>query len=491
MHALLATRVRRSALLALLVCPLTAPPLGAEPPPPDQCPLIGGRSGAGQAEDAIPTRLREGMVLGIGDLLHLRELIPIEVWRHREHFFHEGMRMEIGPCHRRYPVPSFVSRATEEFAGRARIDDEGNLSHYTAGLPFPPGGIDPQAPDAGVRWAWNFEQRYMGSGPIGKFRITDMPSRTMGSVQTYRGSFFFVKIRHRADMARSDYTVPDGDSAVWAAGGRFDEPFNARHLAWRQLRSSASRESYSEPDDTFVYVPTMRKMRRAATTWVDGLYTPRYRVGGGSGGGGLAVGGSQYSGSEGSINPTSSESTIVTENLRRGFVGLAIRPNAYRWRMLGEREVIAPLNGTREGYPIEEHRNFGPTGLSVGSDRWEVRWAVVLLGERLDRGGDFQKVILYVDYQTQQLLYWMTRRSNGREVDVGIPVHRFSGDLAHYPMWPSGENAYVFDPVATVSFSALDGGTGWRRESYDVTSVPPEEMSMRKYTSTDFLMRGH
>ena len=31
-------------------------------------------------------------------------LLPPEIWRNREQFFHDGMRLEIGPCHRRYPV---------------------------------------------------------------------------------------------------------------------------------------------------------------------------------------------------------------------------------------------------------------------------------------------------------------------------------------------------------------------------------------------------
>ena len=70
----------------------------------------------------------------------------------------------------------------------------------------------------------------------------------------------------------------------------------------------------------------------------------------------------------------------MTENLRRGFTGLALRPNAYVWRVQGEREVLAPINVTRGGYPEDRERNFGPSGLSVGNDRWDVRYAVVIQG---------------------------------------------------------------------------------------------------------------
>jgi len=299
-----------------------------------------------------------------------------------------------------------------------------------------------------------------------------------------------IRTGHRADLYDKSYSVDEGAEAIWIAGGRFDEPFNARHLAWKQARPYPTEESYTEPDDIFVYVPTMRKMRRAASAWVDGVFTPRYRVSGDAGGGGIAVGSGGYAGATGAISPTSAESTLVTENLYRGFTTLALRPNAYHWRILGEREVIAPINATREGYPASEGRNFGPSGLSVGSDRWDVRYAVILRGDRRVPGGDFDTLILYLDYQTQQPLYWVTRTRDGRELDVTIPVHRFSGDLSRYPAWPNGEAANVFDPVAAVSYSATEGGTGWRRESYDILSVPPEG-GLRKYTSTDFLIRGH
>ncbi len=48
----------------------------------------------------------------------------------------------------------------------------------------------------------------------------------------------------------------------------------------------------------------------------------------------------------------------------------------------------------------------------------------------------------------------------------------------------------VFDPVAAV-FYYVPGGAGWRRESYDVRSVPVDPARLRKLTSTDELMKGH
>ena len=149
---------------ALAACLGAAGVAAAGLPPEDECPLLGGIPGGAPSEDAVPTLVREGTMLGFSDLLLLRGLLPDEVWRNRDQFFHDGMRMLIGPCHRRYPAPRFYDHATQEFAGRSTIDRHGNLSGYVAGLPFPPDRIDPEAGDAGVRWAWNLEHRYRGRG---------------------------------------------------------------------------------------------------------------------------------------------------------------------------------------------------------------------------------------------------------------------------------------------------------------------------------------
>jgi hypothetical protein len=426
----------------LAAATLSATASGA-PPPEGHCPSVQAQPASEAAEDAVPRPLREGMLLGYENLLSLRHLVPEEIWAHRHVFFYPGMRMEIGACHRRYATPAFYRDATTRFAKDVELDAQGNLVDYTAGLPFPPETIDPEATDAGLRWAWNLEQRFRGAGPVGHFRLVDMPGR-MGSEQTYTGEFFFLQTSARSD------------------------------LAWRQMRPVDVLTRYSEPDDTFVYVPTMRKSRRAASVWVDGVYMPRYRVSGDSGGGGLPIGGDAYSGPTGAINPTAGESVHVTENLRVGWSALALRPNAYVWRYRGERELLAPLNGAWPGYPIDPDRNFGPHGLSVASDRWDVRWAVLVDGLPRERNGEFDMLTLYLDWQTQQPLYVVTRGRRGVIRELGIPVHRYSEDVLDYPDWPSGERAQVFDPVAEVFFH----------------STPADPRLRRRFTASDYLARG-
>ena len=480
-------------LLALATAWLWPTLAAAAPPPEGRCPARNAVPGAPPEVDSGGLIVQEGAFVGFEQLLGVNGLFPPEVWHHRDVFFFEGMRMEVGWCHRRYPTALFYAEASAAFAGRARLDEHGNLLDYVAGLPFPPETIDPTAPDAGLRWAWNFEERYRGAGPIGRFRLVDLPDPRLGTPQTYLGDFFLVRTGHRADLAASDYRVPESTQTSWVAGGRFLEPFDARNLAWRQIRPRDAQTDWSRPDETFVYVPELRKARRAASGWVDGVYTPRYRVAGQNDGGLVPFnrGGSEYAPDLGLITTNAGKSIAATEDIRRGFVGLALRPNAYTWTVVAEREVLAPLNGNAPGWPGNEDRNYGPWGLALASDRWDVRWAVVLHGKARREIEGMAAVTLWLDWHTQQPLYFMTHKKNGTLLDVGILVHRFSGDTPRYAAWPSGEPAHVFDPVAAAFYFVPGGGSGWRRESYDVRSLPLEPGEIRKLTSTDELMKGH
>jgi hypothetical protein len=477
--------LRCLALILALAC--VSDPAGAAPPAQGDCPSVVGapilEDGQGLV-DAPPVLLKEGMLVEADQLLMLRRLLPPVIWQHREVFFFEGMRMEIGGCHTRYPVFSPYKAATDRFRGQPKVDDEGNLEDYTAGLPFPPDDIDPKDKQAAVRWAWNLEQRYRGAGFRGEFRITEIPSG-IGGILTFEGDLFFLQTGHRTDYAENAFHIGEQEDLIWAAGGVFHRPFDARHLAWRQFRTNESQEDYDEPDDIFVYVPTMRKQRRAATSWVDGLYAPTYTGGNEGAGGGLS-----YGNSGSTVSPTAGLSIASSEDRGLGLTGISLRPNAYVWRYLGEQTVLAPLNATRPSYPTDPKRNYGFSGLSFASDRWDVRYAVIIEGALRVSGSDIRTVEVWIDYQTRQPLFWFTRTGRRRLLEIGILVPRFTGDLAHYPEWPGGYPANVFEPVGATFYDALSGGGGWRRENWDLDSTPFTPGERRTMTSSDSLGKG-
>lgn len=450
-------RRRRSLWLPWLaaLAPLAGAAAGAiELARENHCPAIAGPSGA------EPLRLYPGLVLTRADLPRLASAVPAEVWRHRAAFFPDGMRIAIGACHRRYVPPEHFRKASDRFWHLADLDSDGNLTGVMAGLPFAIDTFETDAADAAMRWAWNFELRHRGAGPHGSFRLVDL-RKNGETARSASGRWFQFRPTQRTDLPHSEYRAAEVEPAEWIAGGRFSEPPAARGIAWKQVRALAAWQKFTLPDATFVFAPALGSVRRAATPWVDGMFVPAYHG-----------------------------SSAATEHVPRGFTGLSVRPNAYVWRVLGVREVIAPLNARQGGFPSEPRRDFGPSGLSLADDRWDVRQAIAIQGALRERGRGHDWLTLYIDTQTQQPLYAITERRGARRVaEVCILAHRWSGDVPNYPEWPGGGPAAVFDPVAAVCLDESDG-SGWRRESYDARSLPLSADEMRRITSHSWLEQG-
>jgi len=157
-------------------------------------------------------------------------------------------------------------------------------------------------------------------------------------------------------------------------------------------------------------------------------------------------------------------------------------------------DLLTPINAATPSYPEAKEREFGSWGLSFGSDRWDLRRALVLEGRtRLQVGGDqVSRLLLYVDLQTLQPLYSVTYDEHDEIRDVGLFVGRFSGDRPDYPRWPDdpARPVRVIDSVGA-SFANLSEGGGWRRESFTATAIPPNDAAISKRISVSTLSKGH
>jgi hypothetical protein len=453
--------------VALLLLSLARTADAVDLPDEGRCPPYPVSPGSGEPrpDDVIPPAFRPGDTLEFGAAEKLARYLPPEVWERREVFFFEGMRMEIGPCQRRYPTSKAFEAATEAGAGKASVDADGNLRGWTgAGMPFRRQDIADAAADAGARWAWAHRYRFVGGGFRGAFRILHVQKRGR-SIETYEGEIFYAPL--------------DEGSNRFAAGGRFQKPEVSRGLAWRQFRPAQADEDAARSDDIFVWMPEERRVRRAPPTLVDGLYMPSYTRANVPGSGRLLLPNDQ--------NISTPDSSISSaENWRRGFTGLFVRPNAYAWSLIEFRDLIAPINSTRFGFPARGERSYGPSGLSVASDRWEIRRAVLIEGLAKSQELPASRVRLWLDAQTAQPLYWITRRASGAIDEVSIFVGRYSGDDPLAPA-PDGEGSGVILPAAQSTWQA--GGESWLRESYELRADPPTEKERATFTSTQALQR--
>ncbi len=482
-------------LVARAAAPADPAPAGAGPwalPPANGCAPSGGLRGWPIGQDAPPLAFKTGDVIDQGKAEVIKGYLPPALWEQRDKFFFEGMRLEIGPCFRDYAPPAFFSDATEKFRGKTTLNPQGGIVGYVAGLPFAPDTIAADDPAAGQKWAWNTAQRYMAGGIDAKFRVSDMVGRT-GRAEPFEGEIFLWEMAHRSERPGRDYRGPDAGTNEWIAGGLMFSPFAAREYAWRQYRDLDALADGARSDDLHAYLPEWRRVRRINSNQVEGIFMPAFSVGvqqsaqlaiggGASGGGAGAAGGAiGTGGGGGSITPK-----------RTGFEGLILRPLLYDWKLLGVQDVLAPLNASTPSYPEAKERDFGPWGLSFASDRWDLRRALVVEGRiKGTSGGDqVARLVLYVDLQTLQPLYYLSYDSHNEALDVGMYAGRWSEDRPDYPKWPDdpARPVRVIDSVGA-SFANLGEGGGWRRESWTATAIPPADDVLVKQVSVGNLTR--
>jgi hypothetical protein len=436
------------------------------------------------AEDATGAPLTPGESFGLDRLAVLERYIPEFLWTHRDRFFYEGMRLEIGPCFRSYGAPDFFVSATEQGRGKAKLAADGGLTGWTAGLPFHPGEIAPDAPDAGLRWLWNVQSRYQAAGFRGPFRMTDLVGK-IGRAEPFEGEIFKLITSNRAD--RPGYEAPGAKGRTFVAGGRFDTPFDARQYAWRQFRPDEVLTDPARSDDLHAYLPTWRRVRRINSARTEGIYMPSFAVA-------VAPTGAVPVGTGGSVSaiqvPSDAGGTIQTK--RSGYEGLEYRPLLYDVSVVGLHDVLAPINATTPSYPDSPEREFGPWGLSFASDRWDLRRALVLeLRRKQGVGSEIEaRQILYVDLETLSPLYIATFDEKNELTNVGIYVGRWSEDREGYPRWPDdpARAVRVIDSVGAAFANLAEHGS-WRRESWASVATPPPDAEVKQLLSVNQLTK--
>ena len=350
----------------------------AEPAARGPCPALTGMPGAGPGEDAVLTRSPRGHAARFTTCCcsarccrrrsgaTATRLLP------RRH----------APRDRPLPPPLpdgrlLRSRRPSASPGRRSSTPRATCTGYVAGLPFPPDDDRPE----GARRRGCAGPGTSSGATAARATAGQLPARRHaephGRRPDLRGRLvLLLQTRHRADLAASDYALPVA-AAEPVGRRRHASPSRrtARHLAWRQIRSpDADARLHERPDDTFVYVPTMRKVRRAATPGSTASTCPatascgrrrrrrppdRRRA---------------YAAAGGAINPTAGES--IAGDARTCAAASRPRAAPERLRLARARRARgarADQHHARAATRRIRDRNFGPSGLSVGSDRWDVR----------------------------------------------------------------------------------------------------------------------
>ena len=167
-----------------------------------------------------------------------------------------------------YQPPQAYRDATEKFKGQAKVDSEGNLTNYTAGLPFPD-------PKTGLEVMWNFDSRYIGDDHVYKGSVGKMRDKK-GRWRSITMDFNLIRYTGRTSLPPV-YDIPTDDKIKRKTLSFMTKP---QAVAGTGVLAVVYEDPNRE-NDLWFYVPTLRRIVRASaargsenyggtdTTWDD------------------------------------------------------------------------------------------------------------------------------------------------------------------------------------------------------------------------------
>jgi len=434
----------RSIVLTSVVCGLLAAPVGAQE----------------DAGGSGPT-FQEGDVITFENTEAIKPYLPEEFWNNRDFFFYEGMQLEIGPFHRDYSPPPAWKATTEKYRGQPRIGPDNSLENYVAGTPFPWDEIDCEKdPQAGVKIMWNFDYAWEGDGANASFYYSYW-DRGEELPLYYEGKSKTVVLSHRIEpqYQKTGGDIFRGEKRKNAFGVEVEAPFDARGIMLMSYRYKSTDRPRSEAknDDTWVYLPTLRRVRRISTAQ----------------------------------RTDSISGTDFTFDDLRSFAGIVPQ---YEWECLGVQDMLGPTNTKVKGFPYNRDHNFGPYGLSFADDRWEMREVVKVRFKPKNPDHPYHHKDLYIDTQTWNALYSFAYDQKEELWKIIWHNKRWSGDpltgKRWYPGWEGipdpRDNRIVSDIITNVQT-----GTGNRIEFWDNSGEPfKSKGKIRRYIDIGRLTKG-
>jgi hypothetical protein len=415
------------------------------------------------AEDtgtAGPT-FKTGDVVPFEKIEELKPFLPKEVWANRDFFFFEGMNLEIGPFYADYkPSPAYLE-ATAKFAGQPKLGPDGSLENYTAGQPFEIDKIDCKGdPEAGTKIIWDFHYRWSPPSGVSSFYYSYW-DRGEELPLYYEGTGGGVQLSHRPEpsMLEMGGDMFRGETRVNVGGAEVTAPFDARGIMLLTYRYKESDNALDKArnDDTWVYVPTLRRVRRISTAQrTDAI-----------------------SGTDFTLDDLFSFNGVVPQ---------------YTWKCIGEQDVLAPFNTKVKGYPYQKDQNFGPYGLSFANDRWDLRHAVIVRMDPRNVEHPYAWKDIYIDKETLQPLYSFAYDQKEELWKILYHNHRWSGDESLTGKWFEDREELPEPRVVSVVADTIinvQTGTGNRIEFWDAGGKSiGNKAQIRRYIDVGRLTRG-
>lgn len=214
---------------------------------------------AAPAANAADAELKPGDTIGPNNWQRIEGMVG-------ENFLNrikKGHSIQIKPPKLYQPLKEYAA-ATEKYSPNVRLGPNGELQGYVAGQPFPK--LDLSDPQIGQKLAWNFFWRWLGDdyktggavkgGKIIRAAIERDGAERRADLVSY---FLFPRTRYMLDPK----PVIPGYEHIDYMQLRVDSyPRDAAGTTTLEIR-------YADPkraDDLYIYIPSIRRIRRATTT---------------------------------------------------------------------------------------------------------------------------------------------------------------------------------------------------------------------------------
>jgi len=330
------------------------------------------------------------------------------------------LKMTIVPTQEYAPHAKYVE-ATVKFACQPSVDAKGNLVNYTAGQPFPYSEWAKKAtnhacdlkeddPQFALKLAWNVNYRWQGGAGLTLPHWGFASKRNEGK-ETWRfsqGEYRRTYFSGRSDLLPEQHQLDPGTNVEWAEFFDVKAPFDLRGTMFLLYRyTSADKE-----DDTWAYVPALRRVRRIAAT-------------------------------------QKSDSLLGTEFSLEDFYIFAGYVWDHQWEFKGEQTVLGAMDSQRKCFPRSfestsptgftrlgtdkdlESCRFGPYGaLAFVDEQWQKRAGFQLDDVPRQKGHPYSRKKIWYDKETLMPLYSLMYDRAGKPYKTINMIYTWSENSA-------------------------------------------------------------